>query len=172
MTTIRRTSLVSTLVVVLAGIMLVVGATGWWMARDAQVDSPTDNLAVIDAKATAEVQSEVSRGLTQVLSYDYADPARTTSALDAVLTGAARKQYDTLFAALQERAPGQQLVLTAEVQGAAVENLTADSAKLLVFLDQSSQRSDDKEASVSAAQLAITAKKVKGAWLITRLKPL
>lgn len=167
-----RTVLVKNVVLVLAGALLVVGAVGWWMARDARADSPAENLALIDAKATAQVQAEVSRGLTQVLSYDYADPARTTSALDTVLAGKARQEYDTLFASLQERAPGQQLVLTAEVQGAAVRELTDDSAKLLVFLDQSSQRSADKEASISAAQISITAKKVKGAWLITGLKPL
>lgn len=39
-------------------------------------------------------------------------------------------------------------------------------------LDQSSQRADDKEASISAAQIAISAKKVDGAWRITELKPL
>lgn len=153
-------------------VMLVVGGVGWWMAVDPGGSSAADNRAVIDATASAQVQSEVSRGLTQVLSYDYADPGRTTSALDAVLSGAARKEYDTLFASLQERAPGQQLVLTAAVQGAAVKELTGDTAKLLVFLDQSSRRADDKEASVSAAQLAVTAKKVNGAWTITGLKPL
>jgi Mce-associated membrane protein len=157
---------------VIAGVLLVVGAACWWMAIDPAGSSAADNHALVDETATAQVQSDVSRGLTQVLSYDYADPARTTSTLDAVLAGSARKQYDTLFASLQQRAPGQQLVLTAEVQGAAVKELTDDRAKLLVFLDQSSRRADDKEASVSAAQLAVTAKKIKGAWLITGLKPL
>ncbi len=167
MTTIRKN-----LVLALAAVMLAVGAVGWWMALDQRRGSAADNKAVIDATASAQVASEVSNGLTQVLSYDFADPARTTEALDVVLAGDARKEYDTLFASLQERAPGQELVLTAEVQGAAVKELTDDTASLLVFLDQSSQRADDKEASISAAQLAITAKKTKGAWRITSLKPL
>lgn len=167
-----RAHLGRTLVLFAAVVMLAVGAVGWWMSVDLRSSSATDNHAIIDAKATAQVQSDVAKGLTEVLSYDYADPSRTTSALNSVLAGDARKEYDTLFASLQQRAPGQQLVLSAEVQGVAVEHLTDDTAKVLVFLDQSSQRAKDKEASVSAAQLSITAKKIKGAWLITGLKPL
>lgn len=159
-------------VAALAAVLIAIGAVGWWMAIDARADSPADNLAIIDSGATAAVQTEVSKGLTQVLSYDFADPARTTAALDTVLTGQARKQYDVLFEDLQKSAPGQQLVMSAQVKAAAVKELSDDEAKLLVFLDQTSQRADDKEASISAAQLAITAKKVKGAWLISNFKPL
>lgn len=159
-------------VIAIAVVLIVVGALGWWMAIDARAGSAADNRAIIDASATAAVQSEVSTGLTQVLSYDYADPSRTTAALDSVLAGNARKQYDVLFEDLQKNAPGQQLVMSAVVKTAAVKELTDTDAELLVFLDQTSQRADDKEASISAAQLAITAKKVKGAWLITGFKPL
>jgi Mce-associated membrane protein len=63
-------------------------------------------------------------------------------------------------------------VLTAEVQSAAVKTLTDSTATLLVFLDQSSQRSTDKQASVSAAQLEVDAARVGTTWRITRLKPL
>lgn len=159
-------------VAAIAVVLIAIGAVGWWMAIDARSASAADNLAIIDAKATAAVQTEVSTGLTQVLSYDYADPSRTTAALDAVLAGDARKQYDILFEDLQKSAPGQQLVMSAQVTTAAVKELTDTDAKLLVFLDQRSERAGDKEASVSAAQLAITAKKIKGAWLITGFKPL
>lgn len=160
------------IVVAISAVLIAVGAVGWWMAIDAGSGTAAENHAIIDAPATAAVQSEVSKGLTQVLSYDYADPSRTTAALDAVLAGDARKQYDILFEDLQKNAPGQQLVMSAEVKSAAVKELTDTDAKLLVFLDQRSERAGDKEASISAAQLAITAKKTKGAWLITGFKPL
>ncbi|MCW2839001.1 MAG: hypothetical protein JWR55_484 [Aeromicrobium sp.] len=152
--------------------MFAVGGVGWWMSFDLRSTSAASNHALTDAKTTAQVQAEVSKGLTEVLSYDYADPGRTTSVLDSVLRGDARKEYDTLFTVLQKNAPGQQLVLTATVQGAAVRELEGDTAQLLVFLDQSSRRATDKEASVSAAQISVTAKRTNGAWLITKLKPL
>lgn len=63
-------------------------------------------------------------------------------------------------------------MLTAQVQATAVKHLTDDKASLLVFLDQSSQRAKDKEATVSAAQLAVTARRVDGEWKISSLKPL
>ncbi len=159
-------------VTAVAAVLIALGAVGWWMAIDARADSAADNLAIIDTKATAAVQSEVAKGLTQVLSYDFADPSRTTTALDSVLTGKAREQYDVLFEDLQKSAPGQQLVMSASVKTVAVRELSDEKATLLVFLDQQSQRADDKEASISAAQLAITAKKVKGAWLISGFDPL
>lgn len=159
-------------VTALATVMLVIGLLGWWMAYDASSAPAAQNHALVDAKATAGVQSAVSKALTGVLSYDYREPAKTEAAADSLLAGDARKEYDTLFASLQQRAPDQKLVLTAQVEAAGVKELTDNSAKLLVFLDQSSQRADDKEASISAAQLSITAKKVGGEWKITELKPL
>ncbi|WP_370618392.1 hypothetical protein [Mumia sp. Pv 4-285] len=160
------------LVLILSAIMLAVGVVGLWTAYDIRSADAAQNLAVVDEEATAAVQSEVSQALVSVLSYDYADPTPTEQAADAVLAGDARTEYDKLFASLQERAPGQQLTLTAQVQVAAVKTLTDDSAELLVFLDQSSQRATDKEASVSAAQLAVDAEKVDGAWKVTGLTPL
>ncbi|TNC52284.1 hypothetical protein [Mumia zhuanghuii] len=160
------------LVLALLVALTVFGLVGAWMAYDIRSTPSGQNLAVVDTTATAEVQSEVSRALTRVLSYSYDDPSPTEEAAEEVLSGDARAEYDTLFASLQERAPGQQLILTAQVQMAAVKELTDDTATLLVFLDQSSQRANDKEASVSAAQLAVTAKKVEGAWTVTELTPL
>ena len=157
---------------VLAVVLLGVGALGFWQADQARSTPAAENAAVVDPTATAQVQAEVSQALIKVLSYDFSDPAPTEQAANAVLIGAAREEYDLLFESLQERAPGQQLVLSAQVQAAAVKKLDDDSAELLVFLDQSSQRSTDQEASVSAAQLAITAQKVAGTWRIAALQPL
>ena len=155
-----------------AAVLVVVGLLGWWTAHGITSAEGAQNKAVVDATATATVQAEVSRALSQVLSYDHASPGTTEAAADEVLAGAARKEYDTLFATLEKKAPGQKLVLTAQVQSVGVKELTADTAKLLVFLDQSSQRATDSEASLSAAQLAVGAKKVNGSWKITSLKPL
>jgi Mce-associated membrane protein len=63
-------------------------------------------------------------------------------------------------------------VLSAEVQSVAVKTLSPSTATLLVFLDQSSQRATDKQASVSAAQLQVDAARIGGEWKVTSLKPL
>ena len=167
MTTVRRT-----LPLAVAAVLIAVGLVGWWMSFDLRGDDSVTNGAVIDSKQTAQLQTSVSQALGRVLTYDFQDPATTEAAADAVLSGKARKEYDTLFASLQERAPGQQLKLTAQVQAIGVKELRGDTATLLVFLDQSSQRASDSESSVSAAQLSVTAKKQGSTWKITSLKPL
>lgn len=158
--------------VVLAGLLVAVGLFGWLMAHDLTSTASAQNKALVDAAATSRVQSEVSRALTSVLSYDHANPGQTEAAARDVLTGDASKEYETLLKSLAERAPGQQLVLTAVVQSAGVKKLTDNEASLLVFLDQSSQRAEDGEASYSAAQLSVKAKKVGKVWKISGLTPL
>ena len=166
------TSIRSLLAVVLAAVLVAVGITGAVLAWQVRSSDAAANLAVVAPDATAEVQSEVAAALTATFTYDFADPAPSEAAADALLAGEAREEYDTLFASLQERAADQELVLSAQVQSVAVKTLDENSAELLVFLDQSSQRADDDEASVSAAQLAVEAEKRDGAWVITSLEPL
>lgn len=164
------TGLRKNLLLVIAGVFLFVGLFGWWMSRDAAPEE--SNRAVVDKSVSTDVSQEVARALTGVLSYDYADPSVSQMIADNVLTGDAREEYDRLLEALNKKAPGQKLVLSAQVQAAAVKELKDDRAELLVFVDQTSKRADDKQASVSAAQLQITAEKVDDAWTITQLKPL
>ncbi len=152
--------------------MLAVGALGWGMAALVSRDARPADLAVVDALATDRVRTEVSRILTQVLSYDYSDPQAMRAAADQLLTGDARKEHEVLFRAMQDKAGDQQVVLSTQVQAAAVKELRGDSASLLVFLDQSSRRADDEEARVSAAQLAVEATKVDGVWKVSGLEPL
>lgn len=160
------------LAVTAAVVLLALGAVGFVRDHQLRDTAATHNHALVDATSTAQVQSQVSQALVKVLSYDYANPAPTKQAAATLLAGNARQQYDTLFTTLEQKAPGQQLVLTAEVQSAAVKTLTDSTATLLVFLDQSSQRSTDKQASVSAAQLQVDAARIGTTWRITKLKPL
>ncbi|WP_293780717.1 hypothetical protein [uncultured Aeromicrobium sp.] len=155
---------------VLIGVLVAVGIAGWLTAWSIQQNAAAQNAALIDPGATADVQAQVSQALTRVLSYDFNDPKATEDAAEQFLTGAAREEYETLYTTLQEQAPGQELVLTAQVRVAGVKELRDDSAELLVFLDQTSRRAGDEEASVSAAQLAVSAERDGDAWTITDLE--
>jgi Mce-associated membrane protein len=171
-TMVRKVATLRGLVVALSVALLVVAVVLAWQTRTLQDDPALENRAQLDKAIQADVITVVSRGLTQVLSYDYNQPDATRAFADQVLDGQAREEYDTLFASLQDRAPGQKLTLTAQVQVAGVEDLTGSKATLLVFVDQKSFRKKDKEASVSAAQLDITAERKGATWVITGLKPL
>jgi Mce-associated membrane protein len=160
------------LVVGLAVALIVVAAVLAWQTRTLRDDPALDNRAMLDNSIQKGAVTAVSRGLTQVLSYDYNEPDATRAFADQSLDGQAREEYDKLFASLQERAPGQMLTLTAQVQVAGVEELTDDKATMLVFVDQKSIRKQDDEASVSAAQLRVTAERKGAGWVITGLQPL
>jgi len=159
-------------VIVVAVLLIAAGGVGAWRGHQLRHTTSAQNLALADAGLTSQVQTQVSQTLTKVLSYDYSNPGPTQQAAAALLAGAARSQYDTLFTTLKKEAPGQRLVLSAQVQSAAVKTLTSSTATLLVFLDQSSQRAADKQPSVSAAQLKVDAARIGGTWKVTGLQPL
>jgi len=172
MTKVRSVIQTRTTVYVLALLLAVGGGYGFWQSYQLRSTPSAENLAVVDASLTAEVRSFVSQGLTRVLTFDWQDPAATTAAADQVLDDKARSDYDELFTTLEARAPGQQLTLTAVVQSVAVKELETDRAVALVFLDQTSQRASDQQASIAAAQLSVTAERSGSGWVITELQPL
>lgn len=159
-------------VIVVAVLLVIAGGVGAWRGHQLRHTVSAQNLALTDPTLTTQVQTQVSQTLTKVLSYDFSDPTPTEQAAATLLAGAARSQYDTLFSTLKQKAPAQQLVLSADVQTAAVKTLTPSTATLLVFLDQSSQRAADKQPSVAAAQLEVDAARIDGTWKITGLQPL
>jgi Mce-associated membrane protein len=147
-------------------------ATGGVLLATTPGSAGGGNVAVVDAAATSQVVGQVDTALTRVLSYRYSAPAATRAAAQQVLVGDAAHQYDVLFAALQKRAGGEKLTLTAKVVSAGVTSLVGDQAELLVFLDQTSTRASDGTTSASAAQLRIAAVRNRGAWRISELVPL
>jgi Mce-associated membrane protein len=168
----RRSALTRAVVPLLLAALLVAGVALLWQARQERQTDHVANHAVVDATATAQVQTAVSQALTRVFSYDTSDPAPTQQAADRLLVGQARREYDLLFAALRKRAAGQAITQTATVQAAAVTALRGDRATLLVFLDQAAQRASDRQAQYSAAQLRIEARRREGVWLISTITTL
>lgn len=159
-------------VLALSAVVLVAAAALAWQARSLADDPAVANRALLDEAQGDGLVAAVSRGLAAVFSYDHKQPEATRARADQLLDGQARAEFDTLFASLQERAPGQKLVLSSNVQVAAVQEMSADKASLLVFLDQRSTRAGDKEATVSAAQLSIVTERRGKQWKITELKVL
>jgi Mce-associated membrane protein len=157
--------------VVLAALAVLFAAVGgFFFVRYEQLAS-VDNVALLDTGATASVSGQVSQTLTAVLSYRFDDTASTERAAAQDLTGKARQQYDQLFTQVRAQAPAQKLVLTTRVVSVGVISITGDTARLLVFVDQSATRGDNNAASASAAQLSVTATKIDGRWLVSDLQP-
>jgi Mce-associated membrane protein len=162
------------LVVVLVAVAVVLAGLGgaFLLRAHALRSAPAaSNAALVDTGATAEVSSAVTSSLNRIFSYSYDHTEVTEQAATDVLRGAARDTYDKLFAQVRELAPAQKLVLTTRVVSAAVQVLDADTATLLVFLDQSATRADKNTNGAAAAQLSVTARLEGDQWVITGLEP-
>ncbi|QKG24192.1 nuclear transport factor 2 family protein [Actinomadura verrucosospora] len=131
--------------------------------------SPRDR-AVLDGVATTDVTGDVSTALGRIFSYTPADVSTAQRAAADVLTGAAAEQYRQIFAQVQRQAPAQRVALTTRVTRAGVISLVGDTARLLVFLDQTATRAGRPDGTPAAAQLTVTAHRDDGHWRITELK--
>lgn len=168
----RRRPAVVAVLLALALVCAVAGTIFVLRAHTLRGEANGTDRAVIDAKLTSQVVGQVSTGLAQVLSYDYAHPQVAQAAARKWLAGDAPAQYKVLFTQLQQLAGGQKLTLVAKVVSAGVTSLSSNRAQLLVFVDQQSTRASDGRSSVSAAQVQIGASKRGDLWQITELRPL
>jgi Mce-associated membrane protein len=129
----------------------------------------TANTALVGRPATASVQRDVTRAIETIFSYSYADVAKTRKAAQALLTGAAIRQYDQLFALVEQQAPKEKLVVVTKVTRTGVELLTGDRARILVFANQQDTRAGTGQASYSGAMFAVTAVLQDGQWRISNI---
>ncbi|MEW2551947.1 hypothetical protein AB0957_09400 [Streptomyces zhihengii] len=160
----RRWRLYAVLATVVA--LLAAGAGLLFQERQLRGTPAAANRALTDADTTAGVTGDVSNALTEIFSYTPSDTARTRAAAAELLAGRAARQYTGLFAQVEKEAARQKVTLTTHVVRAGVTRLSGDSARLLVFLDQVSER-PGKEPATAPAQLSVTAELHDGRWRIT-----
>lgn len=146
--------------------LLAAGAVLLFQERQLRDTPAAANHALTDAGTTARVTGDVSNALTEIFSYTPSDTARTRAAAGELLAGRAARQYTGLFAQVEKEAARQKVRLTTHVVRAGVTRLAGDTAQLLVFLDQVSER-PGKEPATAPAQLAVTAELHDGRWRIT-----
>lgn len=128
------------------------------------------NKALVDPAATVEVEQAVSGAVESIFSYDYKDIAKTEQAAnDLLVTDEVRGVYNKLLAEVKRNAPKQKIVVTMQVTNAAVVDLGADSARVLVFVDQSYLREGTEDATRAGGQLTVTMQRVDGEWKIADL---
>ncbi|WP_207943265.1 hypothetical protein [Actinomadura sp. KC345] len=132
-------------------------------------DDPRDR-AVLDEVATTEVTGDVSTALATVFTYAAGDIAATERAAARELSGSALRQYRQIFGQVKRQAPAQRVTLTTRAVRAGVISLTGDTARLLVFLDQTATRAGEAAGTPAAAQLTVTARHDDGHWTITDLR--
>ncbi|WP_030316749.1 hypothetical protein [Streptomyces flavochromogenes] len=154
--------------------LLLAGSAFFHGAHQLTSTSSARNHALTDAGATARVGGDVGEGLARIFSYTPASDDAVERSAGTVLAGRAARQYADLFAQVRAKLVEQRITLSTQTVRTGVIELDEDSARLLVFLDQTSRRDDARQdeptATSAAAQLTVTAKFQGERWLIVDIK--
>ncbi|MFJ8809623.1 hypothetical protein [Streptomyces sp. NPDC102490] len=153
---------------------LVLGGCGFfYAAHQVRSQAPAQNHALTDTEATTRVAGEVGDALARIFSYTPDGTAAAERSATTVLDGRAARQYETLFARVRDDLAEQRVTLSTRAVRTGVIELDGDRARLLVFLDQTSHRGEDKakgKATTAAAQLTVTARLDDDRWRIVDIK--
>lgn len=145
------------------------GAGATVTAHTLRTTAASANGALVDRSATSAVERAVTGAVQTIFSYSYADVGKTRTAAEGLLTGAAIRQYNQLFALVQRQAPGKKLMVTTRVTNVGVELLSGGRARLLVFANQQDSSAGTSQTTYGGAMFAVTAVHRGGRWLIENI---
>lgn len=150
-------------------VALVLGGLAYWFkSEEVQVSSATSNTALLDVAKTAQVKDAVSKAAEALFSYDFNNIKKTEDAANDLLANDdVKNKYNSLMGEVKRLAPAQKMVVTCKVTRAAVIMLNGDLAKVMVFVDQTSTRTDTKKTTAGTAQLHLNAQLQGDKWKIT-----
>lgn len=133
-----------------------------------------DRDAVAEARSQAPDAAE--RALPAVLSYDYRTLKADRVRAEGYLTPHYRAQYDRTFKLLETDQSGKpgaavqtKAVVKANVLGSGVVDASADLVRVLVFVDQTSQKAG-QDPQVFQNRVAVTMQRSGHRWLVDNLK--
>jgi len=131
--------------------------------RTEQQTGPTAQQAALAA---------ATEGSVALLSYSPETIDRDLTAAKSHLTGEFLTYYSQFSEQIVKPASKQKSIkTTAAVTRAAVSEMHADSAVVLLFINQTSMSSDRSEPSLLASSVLVTLKNVDGNWLIAKFEP-
>lgn len=148
--------------------LLLGGLAYWFRSEEVKVSSATSNTALLDVAKTAQVKDAVSKAAEALFSYDFNNIKKTEDAANDLLANDdVRNKYNSLMGEVKRLAPEQKMIVTCKVTRAAVIMLNGDLAKVMVFVDQTSTRTDTKKTTAGTAQLHLNAQLQGDKWKIT-----
>jgi Mce-associated membrane protein len=159
-------------VAIIGALIVVLGAFGIWATvagNGLRSTAAGANAALVNATETRAVTRQVTSAVDTIFSYSYADTGATKAAAQRLLTGPAIRQYDQLFALVEQQAPKEKLVVTTRVTNVGVELLTAGRARVLVFANQQDAAGGTGKSSYGGAMFAVTAVLDGGTWKIDNI---
>ncbi|MEU4658327.1 hypothetical protein AB0G32_31090 [Streptomyces sp. NPDC023723] len=154
---------------VTAAALVLAGGGFLYAAHQLRSAPAAENHALTDAGATTRVAGDVGNALARVFSYTPDGLAATERSARSVLAGRAARQYTELIDRVRADLKKQRVTLSTQAVRTGVIELDGDSARLLVFLDQISDRGEDG-GTAAAAQLTVTARWERDQWWIVDIR--
>jgi Mce-associated membrane protein len=163
---IRRVTSHWRLITVVVSLVVAAGVAAGLYSTQYRPDRETDDAA---AKAVIAAASE---GTTSLLSYAPDSLDRDLATAKSHLTGDFLTYYSKFTEQIVAPAAKQKAVnTTASVVRAAVSELHPDSAKVVVFLNQTTTSKDRPDPTQTASSVVVSLIKVNGNWLISAFDP-
>ncbi len=136
--------------------------------RYSDAAATTGNAALVDVATTAEVTEAVSDAAERLFSLDHNNLGANEKAADELLiNGDVRDTYEAMMRDVRQKAPEQKLVVTTTAVRSAVVRLQDDTARVLVYLDQSATRTgNDQQTSAAGSAMWFRAEQRDGTWKI------
>ncbi|GGS95586.1 hypothetical protein [Streptomyces griseoviridis] len=152
-----------------AAVLVLAGCGFFYGAHQLRSTPSAENHALTDAEATSRVAGDVGNALARVFSYTPDGLAAGERSARSVLAGRAARQYAELMDRVRADLKKQRVTLSTQAVRTGVIELDGDSARLLVFLDQMSDR-DGGGSTAAAAQLTVTARWERDQWRIVDIR--
>jgi hypothetical protein len=173
MTTQKRVALGLVLLVLVAAVALV------WLTRTGVSGAAAGITTAESAEATVastavkdEVLEVAAEAATRVYSYAWKTLADDKADARALLTGDMLRQYDRTMAGVATTSRRDRTVVSAEVVGTALVTATPSYARVLVFVNQSTDGDDLDEPLLDLDRVLVTLVRTRGAWRVSELDAL
>jgi len=172
-TTQRRIAAVLAVLVVVAAAVL----ARLWTQRDdttgAEVTSASaEEASVASADVMDAVLEAADEAATRVYSYSWKTLGDDKAAARDLLTGGMLDQYDRTMAGVATSSRRDHRVVSAEVVGTALVHATTSYARVLVFVNQSTDGTDLETPRLDLDRVLVSLRRVEGDWLVSELDAL
>ncbi len=163
---------------VLALLVVVAAVTAVRLSRDVGGEASTltsaasSEATAVSAEVRAEVRDAAAAAAARVYSYSWKTLADDKADARALLTGGMLAQYDRTMAGVASTSGREHTVVSAEVIDTAVVTASSSYARVLVFVNQSTDGDDLDEPLLDLDRVLVTLVRARDAWKVSELDAL
>lgn len=162
----------------LAVLVLAAATTLLWLVRTGDrpiagiTSAESDQATVASSAVKDDVLAVAEEAASRVYSYSWRSLTADKTAARELLTGGMLAQYDRAMAGVATSSVRTKTVVTAAVVGSALVTATTSSARVLVFVNQSTTADDLDEPTLDLDRVLITLVRAGAQWKVSEFDAL